>query len=311
MSKSSRKDRPRLPAEQLDRCAEAFAGRVGFYVKDLSSGATYVHNEHERFPTASVFKLPVMVELFRQADRGEIDLNQRRRLATDISTHGGGQLALLRDQPELTLRDYCRMMILVSDDMAADLLVRAVGADAVNRMLDEQGLVNTRVPMEIGRWAYVMVGMDDAPISRENDEAILTKMRAMEYVEDGLAFSDSLENLVASPHDMGVLLERLDRGELAGAEATTEMLDMLTAAWRQYLRVGLRADIKVASKIGSSHRMRNDAAIVYLPTGAMIVVGFTLADPGQPKSTELLAEMAAWAVGAVAPEAVRAGETEC
>ena len=311
MVKDSTKNAPSFPAEELDALASEFPGRVGFYVKDLSSGAGYALHEDERFPTASVFKLPVTVELFRQADRGEIDLDERRRMAPDISSHGSGQLKLLRDQPELTLRDYCRLMIAISDNMSTDMLVRAVGTDAVNRMLDEQGLVNTRVPMEIGRWAYVMVGMDDAPISRENDEAILTKMRAMEYVEDGLAFSDSLENLVASPHDMGVLLERLDRGELAGAEATTEMLDMLTAAWRQYLRVGLRADIKVASKIGSSHRMRNDAAIVYLPTGAMIVVGFTLADPGQPKSTELLTEKGGWAVGAVAPEAVRPAETEC
>ena len=105
-----------LPIDEMDSIAEKFEGRFGFYVEDLNTGASHGHDADRRFPTASVCKIPVMVELFRQAEEGALDLGERRRLEPTISRHGTGALSMLSDEPELTLNDYARLMIAVSDN---------------------------------------------------------------------------------------------------------------------------------------------------------------------------------------------------
>src|ERR1051326_742947 len=102
-----------LPRDELDRIAADFTGRIGFSIEDLATGAMHEHGADQRFPTASVCKLPIMVELFRQAEAGLLSLSERRRLRGDLSTHGSGLLKLLEDEPALTLRDYCRLMIAI------------------------------------------------------------------------------------------------------------------------------------------------------------------------------------------------------
>ena len=79
-----------LPQREIEALGAAFDGRFGFYAEDLASGAAAAVNAGRRFPTASVCKVPVMVELFRQAAAGELSLSDRRRLAGPISTHGSG-----------------------------------------------------------------------------------------------------------------------------------------------------------------------------------------------------------------------------
>ena len=121
-----------FPKDDLDRLAKQFRGRLGFYAKDLSSGIEYSWNPDQRFPLASVCKLAVMIELYRQAAAGRLQLHHRRRLPDDISTHGSGVLKKREGAVELSLREYCRLMMVRSDNMATDLLIRTVGLGRVN-----------------------------------------------------------------------------------------------------------------------------------------------------------------------------------
>ena len=294
-----------FPVEALQRCIDAFPGDVGFFAHDLTTGAVFEHHGDDRFPTASVFKVPIMIALHRMAQRGEINLDERRRLEPDISDHGTGLLNMLRDQPELTLRDYCRVMIAVSDNMATDMLLRAIGCDAVNVMLDELGLTNTRVSMEIGRWHFTMVGMHDAPMTRKNIRQAADKTLAGSFDYRGLVFSDSLSSNVASARDMAALLEKLHRGELADANTTAEMIDLLkSCAHRGMIPRYLRDGVEVAHKHGSSHRIKADAGIIYLPPGPLIVAGFTLASHTTSVGNDTIADMTRLVTEAVAPDAI-------
>ena len=296
-----------FPVTELDRLAKRFAGRVGFFVKDLRGGAAYGWHADQRFPPASVIKLSVMIELYRQAAMGRVDLDQKRPMPANISTHGSGELAR-RDEPiELALREYCRLMIVSSDNMATDLLIRTVGLRAVNRWLADQGLTGSRLAMEIGRWHYAIVGMQHEPISRANDRRQLARVKAGRFDDDGVGFSDLINNNVASPRDMATLLERLHGGRLAGERATRQMLDLLTASThKQTIARYLRPEVRVANKYGSSRRIAGDAAIVYLASGPVAIAGFTLADAGGDRSgRELLARMSRQAVSALDPKAVQ------
>ena len=80
------------------------------------------------------------------------------------------------DHPELTLADYCRMMMVVSDNMATDFLMSVVGLRNINRTMEELGFPNVRTPMTIGRFHYAMAGMEDLPCNPENDSVLLAKL---------------------------------------------------------------------------------------------------------------------------------------
>ena len=297
-----------FPKDELDRLASDFQGRLGFYAKDRTSGADYSWNADQRFPPASVFKLLVMIELYRQAAAARLQLDQRRRLPDDISTHGSGVLKKREGTVVLSLREYCRLMMVRSDNMATDLLIRTVGLGAVNRFLETAGFKSTRVSMEIGRWHYAVVGMMDAPISRRNDERQLERMRAGQFEDHGLAYSDSLENNVCGPRDMGILLDRLYRGELASSSKTVEMLDLMRASLhKQTIAKYVRSGVPVANKYGSSRRIAADVGIVELPNRPIVIAAFVLSDDAKDRSRrEILARMSRLVIAAVDPSAVTA-----
>ena len=300
----------RFPKQQLDALAESFAGRLGFFAKDLRGGVTYSWKADERFPPASVIKLPVMVELYRQAAAGRIDLDQKRRLPDGISTHGTGMLKGRKGPVELSLREYCRLMMVHSDNMATDLVIRTVGADAANQFLDQQGFKSTRISMEIGRWHYAIVGMTNSPISRDNDSRLIAQMNAGKFENDGLGYSDSMKNNVCGPRDIGLLLERLYRGKLSGESETAEMLNLMrSSTHKQTIAKYVKDTVRVANKYGGSQRISADVGIVELTGRPVIITGFALAgDAGDRSGRETLARMARLIIAAVDPEAVTAVE---
>ena len=249
-----------------------------------------------------------MIELYRQVAAGRLQLDQKRRLPDDISTHGSGVLKNREGPVELSLREYCRLMMVRSDNMATNLLIRTVGLGSVNRFLKTGGFRSTRVSMEIGRWHYAVVGMMDTPISRRNDERQLERMQAGKFDDHGLAYSDSLENNVCGPRDMGILLERLYRGELANSSKTAEMLDLMRASLhKKTIAKYVRKGVRVANKYGGSRRIAADVGIVELPNRPIVIAGFVLSDDAKDRSRrEILARMSRLVIAAVDPVAVTA-----
>ncbi len=288
--------------EALAALAASFFGQVGFFAKDLSSGATFTWNAELRFPTASVVKLPIMTAMYRMAERGELSMDERCRVEADICRHGTGLLSMLSDGPELMLRDFCRLMIAVSDNIATDVIVRRLGCTAVNAEMDALGLAN----VEMGRWHYDMVGMGKEPMNPANSALAHQRVVDGVYNADAVAFSDSLKNNAASAREMARLLELLERGKVCGPANTAEMLAHLKACTsKDKIPLHLRPDIVVAHKIGASHRIKADAGIAYLPTGPLVVVGFTLADKHGPAGNPLIADMTRVVVEAVCPSALK------
>ena len=300
----------RIPTDQLDALAKKFAGRIGFFVRDLASGAEYGWNSDRRFPPASVIKLPVMIELYRQAAAGRLDLDEKFRLPADISTHGTGRLKAKDPTVELRLREYADLMIKHSDNMATDFIIRTVTTEATNRFLDEQGLRNTRVSLELGRWHYIVCGLGGLPITPENDLRLIEQIRGGRMDNEGLGYSDSLENNVCAPRDTVLLLERLYQGRLTGEQQTQVILDSMRASThKRTIARYVRDGIKVANKYGGSQRIAADAGIVEIPGRPLAIACFALAnDPTDRTGRNILAEMSHQAIRALAPNAVKATE---
>ena len=93
--------RPRtFPRGKIDRIIDQLPGRIGVVVKDLSTGEAFEHDPHGRYATASVFKLPIMVELFRQAEalaKESDDPTDKEYLDADFQLEFAGSLRAAGD----------------------------------------------------------------------------------------------------------------------------------------------------------------------------------------------------------------------
>ena len=292
-----------FPTNEMDAIAREFDGRMGFFLEDITTGETHEYASSQRYPTASVCKITVMAELFRQDARGTLSLDDRVRMEDRYSTHGSGQLKLMQDEPEITLRDYCRMMITISDNMATDLLMEMVGIPNIKAFLDRLGCLNTRTSVTMGRYHYRMTYQDDLPTNRANDalQAAASAAGANDY--KSISYSDSLDNNVASPGDMASIMRRMYEGALVSPDASCQMLEMMkNARDDRMIRRDLPREIVVAQKSGSSGRIKGNVGIVYLPSGPMIISAFATANSNDVRADTAIAEVCRLAYSAFCPE---------
>ena len=298
-----------FPIPEMDRVGEEFDGRFGIYVEELNSGAVYACCADERFPTASVCKVSVMIELFRQAEEGRLSLDDRRRFDGDTICRGGSPiLDRTRDAPELTLRDYCRLMITISDNTATDFLIGVVGDGAVNAMLDEMGYPLTRTSVTMGRYHYRMAGLgDDVVTCPENDELYKQRMKSPGADYGAISYTDSPENNVAAPREMADMLKKIHLGQMLSPASSEEMLGLLKEGRdRRMIPRYIEPEITIAHKYGSSGIIKGNVGIVYLPTGPLVVAGFALTTPGGDgeQGSRAIGRVTRMAAAAFSPESV-------
>ena len=206
-------------------------GVLGVYVRDVRTGATVELRPDEVFPTASSIKLAVLYELYRQADEGRVDLGELTRPPVP-RVRGGGILQDLGDRVSLTWRDLAVLMIGWSDNEATNVLVRRVGADAVNRRLDTLALPRTRLRRQ----------MMDLEAARRGDENVST------------------------PREIARLAEVVAAGEGLSPERATDILAVATVADEgSPFRRGLADGVRAVSKPGALEGVRCEAAWVDVP----------------------------------------------
>jgi beta-lactamase class A len=102
-------------------------------------------NADETFPAAGLAKLSVAVEFLRRVDLGQFDLAERWDTSTAPRVGGSGVLDFLDPATQLTLGELCTLMLIVSDDTAANVLLDLVGMGEVNESLSRMKLDHTRL----------------------------------------------------------------------------------------------------------------------------------------------------------------------
>jgi beta-lactamase class A len=203
------------------------------------------------FHAASTMKVPVMIELFRQAAAGELSLDDRMTVVNEFhSIVDGSPFALSegddsdaemykRVGTEITLRELCEPMIVMSSNVATNLLIERLRADAVKRTVRD-------------------LGADD--------------MHVLRGVEDTKAFEAGLNNSTTA-RALLILLDRIARGDAVGEAASREMIDILLKQhFSDGIPAGLPSGTRVAHKTGSITKINHDAAIVYAPRPFILVV---------------------------------------
>ncbi|MFY9552691.1 MAG: serine hydrolase [Thermoanaerobaculia bacterium] len=124
----------------------AFHGTMGVYARNLDTGEEIAVGADTRFPTASLIKVAVMADVFRQIQAGKLRKDQVVVLQdTEKAGDETVPLNMLHGGTPLTVSDLLRFMIAYSDNTATNLLIGLVGTASVDALLDTLGLPKTRL----------------------------------------------------------------------------------------------------------------------------------------------------------------------
>lgn len=245
-------------------------GVVGVSAKHLDSGEQILHNANDIFFTASTFKVPLLLELYRQVDEGKINLNERIDLNRNHRVPGSGVLKELGEGLRLTLHDLATLMIIISDNTATDILYDTVGGENIANTMQNLGLNQTKVPMTTRQLLYSVVGMDPAQPTHTYQMAS-DKLFLNQLVMDSDGYSEELSD-VSSPADMSKLLEIVYQGNVLSTESRRGFLDILgKQQLRNVIPHKLPVGVEVGHKTGSYYGVRCDVGIVNSPNGAYTV----------------------------------------
>ena len=141
----SKKNNMSVLVADIEREAATFSGELGLFAKNLATGETVEFRADAVMPTASVIKVCVLGELYRQAGEGLVDLGERREVTPDDWWGGSGVLKEFAPGVAPTVTDLARMMIVVSDNVATGMLVRLLGKERINETMRSWGLPQTEL----------------------------------------------------------------------------------------------------------------------------------------------------------------------
>lgn len=223
---------------------------------------------HDLVVTASVFKIPVMLELARQAAAGELSLTDRVRVAAADRTIGPTAISVMLDDVELSLRDLALLMMSVSDNTATDVIMRVVGLDRINATIRELGLERTRL---VGDCRELLGSLtEDVGVERSSD------LRLSDIEPERLRKWRSLDPERTSrttPAEMTTLLQLIWRDEAGPPEACAEVRRIMALqVWPHRLTSGFPSGITLAAKTGTLPGIRNEAGVVTYPDGSRYAV---------------------------------------
>ena len=261
-----------LRAAIESRVAALAGARVGVAYVDLGSGDTLYLGADTAFHAASTMKLPVLIETFRQADAGRLDLDAPIPLRNEFRS----------------IVDGSPFRLDAGDDSDSTLYERVGGAvplrELAERMITRSSNLATNVVLEL---------VTPAAVQRLQAELGAPELRVLRGVEDGKAYAAGLSNTTTA-RALATTLVALQTGRAASPAATRAMLDILRRQeFGTEIPAGLPPGTPVAHKTGWITATTHDAAIVYPPEHApFVLVVLTGNVPQRADAQALIADIA-------------------
>ncbi len=229
----SAKDILKQKAEkQLQDIVNSSPFLTGVMAVDLTTGDSFGINKDIVFAQASAIKIPILMEVYKQANDKKFALADTRPLAATNTVGGSGILNAMADPVSLSIRNYCMLMIGLSDNSATNTLIDLVGLKNINETMQSLGLKNTRVQRK----------MIDQPASLRNEENISTPAEAVK------------------------ILKLLYDGKFIDKATSDEILITLqkNPVENSKLAKGIPSNVKIAFKPGGMGGVSTEWGIVYL-----------------------------------------------
>jgi beta-lactamase class A len=224
----------------LETVVENYEGVAALHILDLSSGDRWAIRDRLLFPQASAIKIPILLELFRRAE-AEPEILRRRVTMTDaVRTGGSGVLQVLTDGGSaLALEDYAIYMIQHSDNTATNVLIDALGMDAINRLSASLGAGETLLQRK-------MIRPEQSARGNEN---------------------------LSTPRDAALIMEKIARCELPMSESSCQRVREILELYKDGpIRTPVPRDIPIAFKPGGITGVSTVWGLVDVPDRPYVIV---------------------------------------
>jgi beta-lactamase class A len=267
---------PALTAQLRSQTA-GFHGKVALYATDLATGKAVAIDADQPVPTASVIKLGILYTALQQIRAGRVHFDDLLMLQHDDQVPGSGVLLFFDTPQTLTLKDALTLMIAVSDNTAANLVIDDLGLDTIDRQLTAPppqglGLKNT--------WLYKKVYRPaEGPVPTDQPQFGLGKTTAREMASLMERFVTC--NFGPAPQvttTPGLVTEPIpsDKDLCAAAIHMLKVQSDRDMIPRYLEKLDTsEGDSAVADKIGTLDHARNDVGAVYTKHGTIIISAFT------------------------------------
>jgi len=220
--------------EQIERDAQCV---LCVSARDLGAGQALRYNSGRKCKTASTIKLPMLAHFAMSVAEGKRSWSETLTLTEAEKVAGSGVLTQMTAGLQLTLRDVCVLMTIVSDNTATNMLIELEGVGPINARLRSLGLPLTT----LFRKSYT----PDTEESREFGLGMTT------------------------PDEMAELVQMLAEGRVGGAAVSEEILGILAGqCLRDSIPRGLPEEWSYAGKTGGVDGVRNDVGLVTAPDGS-------------------------------------------
>jgi beta-lactamase class A len=237
--------------ERVEAVIKASGAEVAVAMRTLDGGRELMIRAADSFHAASTMKVPVMIELFRQAQAGTLSLDQRIPVVNrfhsivdgspySLSAGDDSEAGLYKaDGESRSYRELCELMITRSSNLATNVLIERLGVEKV-------------------RATVSALGADGMQVKRG--------------VEDNLAFRAGQNNTTTAAALL-TLLGAIGSGKAVSPDASRQMVEILQRQeFNEGIPAGVPAGTRVAHKTGSITRIQHDAAIVFAPRPYVLVV---------------------------------------
>jgi beta-lactamase class A len=254
---------------ELRQIIQSSGAEVAVAYRTLDGTSELLLDADKSFHAASTMKLPVMIELFRQVRAGTLSLEDSIPIRNEFRSIVDGSPYKLSagDDSEtevyatvggsMTLGHLCELMITVSSNFAANLLIEKLGVENIRRTVTALGAAG---------------------------------MQVLRGVEDQKAFDKGLNNTTTA-RGLMVLLDRIAHGQAVDPRADADMMAILKRQkFNDAIPAGVPPGTSVAHKTGNITGSHHDAAVVYAPRPYVLVLLVRGIDD-QKKSAALMADV--------------------
>lgn len=272
---------------QIEKLIPRVRGEAGVAIKHVESGREVLVNADKPYPMASTYKVPILVEIFYQRAAGKLSLADRIEV-TPGDVHPGGTIALLLDGPglQMSVHNLINLMMRVSDNSAADILLNKVGASNVTARMRSLGLDSIRVDRSTLEMILDQEGLDYATHGKLPIAELRERLAAVDAQTAALANEqfNRIQKDVATPKHMNGLLEKIQRGEIVDRASSDEIIEFMKHSMIGEARIPglLPQGTVVAHKTGTISGSTNDTGIIFLPGGDHLLITVFTKDAKAP-----------------------------
>ena len=192
-------------------------------------------NASEIYSAASIIKVPVLIQLFKSIERGQLSLEEKMTLTDYYRAEGSGGLQYQAENSEWKIDTLARIMITDSDNSATNMIMSKLGSMTdINSAIREWGLKNT-------------------------------------YVQTWLP--DMNGNNHTTARDLATMLYNIDNTNFLSLQSKEKIFDYMGHVHNNRLiGAGLGPGALFMHKTGDIGKMLGDAGIVFTPNGKKYIV---------------------------------------